>query len=392
MTGERAGHAARFRAAARALAEPASADPAAMAFLKATGLVSAADAPIGDAATVRHHIAMLEFAATLERFFMMETPLAPGAFFCGATDAAADGSPAGNAAGRGFTLGQALLSCVGEAAEFRAMSQMGYDPRLASDSGAVPSVAGTSLTSGQSLAAPVERVLRAAGRAGPSSTGYAAGQTLQTAAGSALLECVERDAIARWWQGETMPAEIASGESVLGAIAQIRRPAARPVVFADMAPPDALAHAVVAVGSDAGGTAGLGTAFGFGSGFSLETACLSALLELCQGEIGLMMAGRKRREHGPEGLARREEEALARSAFYRVGEGLLAFRRRQDDPKRDKPADFSTAISIAADRGLAVACFDLTRPLDNIPVAKVLVDGLDDAAILESEPGRPRLL
>lgn len=357
-----------------------------MMFLKTAGLISGGGKD-DHRENVRHSIAMLEMAATLDRFFVMGSPLAPGAFFCGGSDSATEDRRAGHFAGRGFDLGQAFLSCVGEAAEYRAMSRMGHDPRItAGESGSV--VTGRSLVSGASITVPAGSVLRDATGVGPSSTGYAAGPTIAGATESAFLECVERDAIARWWRGETMPSEIAASDAIVADMDAIRRPALRPVVFADMSPTGALAYAVTAVSSDAT----LGTAFGFGSGFSLESACRGALLELCQGEIGLMMTRRKASETGFDRLAPKEREALDRAAFYRPGIGLLAFRRVEDYPARDNLGDLSTAIARAARSGRDVVTFEISLPRDNIPVVKVLIDGLDDAAILESEPGRPRLL
>lgn len=146
-----------------------------------------------------------------------------------------------NAAGGGWTREEALLRCLGEAAERYAAST---PARIARVVGPAPSgsvlprevapfsdeqrarpdfpfaqegpctwVEGIDLATGRPRAAPAFAVYipyePAAGEAvfGPSlSTGLAAGPTVESALDSALLEAIERDSLVRWWfAGEPAP-------------------------------------------------------------------------------------------------------------------------------------------------------------------------------------------
>lgn len=372
-----------FRAAAEMLAAHQGAEapnPRTRNFLHSLGFWPAS----ADAVRRQHHVRMLNFAAGLDRFFRLDSPFAPGARFCGGMDAGTDFRPAGNYAGRGFDLGHALLTCIGEAAEYSAMYRRTGDARLQGTT-----VAGRSLVSGGSILVEASKVLRGQhpDAAQPSSTGYAAGPSFDAAVESAFLECVERDAIARWSLGETRPVEIVPDDHVLAMLEAVGRAPARPVLFADMSPTDPLAHSVVAVSTDQM----IGTALGFGSAFSRQDACRKALLELCQGEIGLLMIARKQREVGTNSLSPKETDALSRAEAYQPGTGLLDF-RTGSDRAATSPKDFATTTTFAGEKGVDILACDITVRGEDLPVAKVFVTGLFDAATLSGQNGLPSLL
>jgi ribosomal protein S12 methylthiotransferase accessory factor YcaO len=327
-------------------------------------------------------VRLLRRAAGLQHFFRLDSPFAASARFCGGMDAATEFRPAGSYAGRGHDLGGAFMACIGEAAEFSAMYRRPDDPRVVEDG-----VEGRSLVSGKVVRASARDILRD-GRdaAWPSSTGYAAGATMDDAIQSAFLECVERDAIARWYLGEHRPAAIEANAGIDAILGRAGRTGPRNVQFADLSPPGALARTVVAISTDEV----IGTAFGFGAAFLLQDACAKALLELCQGEIGLLMIARKRREAGDGSLVDKEHEAIARAMAYRPGHGRLDFGPAQADVERS--VDFTTLIRWADAKRTDIIAYRLTVPGEDIAVAKVTVEGCLDAAILPVGAGEPKLL
>ena len=377
---------ARFVEAAAVLAgdiAASAADPATLRFLASIGMSPSGNS--GD--TTAHHVLMLRQAAKLDRFFRLDSPFAPRAFLCGGMDAGSQDRPAGSYSGRGVDLGQAFLSCVGEAAEHTAMYRSEADPRVAVHGG-IETVAGRSLVSGATVQIAADRCLRRgpAGSAWPSSTGFAAGPTLDRAIESGFLECVERDAIARWYAGETIAMHVASADADRPAQAALGRTAARPVILAALPVEDGLAHVVVATSRNDR----LGTAFGFGAAFSREDARQKAMLELCQGEIGLLMIEKKRQGHGDAALSGKEVLAMERAAFYRDGRDLLAL----TDPTASHAtaADLANAVSNLAAAGRDVVMCDLTLAHCRVPVARVHVSGCRDAANQPRIGNRPQLL
>jgi len=360
-----------------------------MAFLGSVGFVDGAGRAV-DASMRAHHVRLLSLASSLGGFFRLDSPFAPGAFFCGGIDTPTAMRPAGNYAGRGLSLGHAFASTIGEAAEYRAMHRIADAPRVTSAAGA-ERVTGRSLTSGKTVNLPVSECLRNASGNGLTSTGYAAGPTLDAAVESALLECVERDAIARWSSGEHVPSLIESGFEE--ALTRVRRTPNRTVTFADITPSGGLAPVVAAISEDASGALpSLGTCFGFGAAPSLQAACAKALLELCQGEIGLIMIARKRRDQGDAALLLKERQALDRARAYHTGDGLLALRLAAGRPAAEPACDLAAMLASARSKALDIKVFDLTTPDENIPVAKVVGEGFLDAASLSDIDGLPPLL
>jgi len=70
----------------------------------------------------------------------------------------------------------------------------------------------------------------------------------------------------------------------------------------------------------------------------------------------------------------------------------LAFRVAGKAGEGGLPQDFAMAIAAARRAGKAIAAFDLTVSGEDIPVAKVKIDGCLDAAILPRVAGLPLLL
>jgi ribosomal protein S12 methylthiotransferase accessory factor YcaO len=372
-----------FRAAATMLAGDHAGqtpDPRVLNFLQSLGFWPKP----ADAAHRDHLARMLRLAAGLERFFRLDSPFAPGARFCGGADSGTEDRPGGNYAGRGLGLGSAFLTCIGEAAEYSAMYRRANDRRVSADT-----IPGQSLVSGAEISLDAAEVLRTsnADTPQPSSTGYAAGPSFAAATEGAFLECVERDAIARWSLGETRAVRISPDDSLQMMASTIGRTTVRPILFGDISPANALARSAVAISADNV----IGTAFGFGSAFSTHDACRKALLELCQGEIGLLMIDRKVRDGGETGLSPKEAAALERARAFQPGRGMLDFAEKSD-ASATSPEDFTTATIFAGAKGVDILTCDITVAGEDIPVARVCVTGLFDAATMPEQTGLPPLL
>ncbi|MEK7867045.1 MAG: YcaO-like family protein [Planctomycetota bacterium] len=194
------------------------------------------------------------------------------AFAAELCDAAALGRGAclPNAAGGGWTREEALLRCLGEAAErYGASTPAGFarvvgpppagavlpgDVAPFSDEqrrgpgfpfaseGPCAWVEGIDLATGRPRSAPAFAVYipyaPAAGEAvfGPSlSTGLAAGPTVDSALDSALLEAIERDAFVRWWfAGEPAPTVDLAGAHAVDLTGRLGVPVAAVLVERDV--------------------------------------------------------------------------------------------------------------------------------------------------------------
>jgi hypothetical protein len=251
-------------------------------------------------------------------------PDAPGLTFFGAEadpavlGASVVGFPLGGCAGSGLTPSHAFESCVGEGIEFLSQFAQPGDALQAAtlDAPPVPLDPGSDrfvravfaactipadrsvdwvpvrrMSDGTSCWFPADLCLRRTGAdfVPPLklSTGCAAGVSREDATLRAMLELVERDAAALWWRGgrRGRPIVPASEAATVAAtlLAKVRRGQGdRRTVLLDITTD--LGVPVVAAFSAR--PDGYGFALGLGARTSLAEATGSAILELCQSELG----------------------------------------------------------------------------------------------------------
>ena len=245
-------------AAALAALSGCKADPHALALLHYLGYDGT------DPGVAPTRMGMLRTGAAFHRLFQLPMPDAPGMVFFGAEADPASlgphnaGLPSGGFAGAGLNVQRAFESCVGEGIEylsqfaqpedrlqcgtFAAFAQT-LDQKTCNFLKAVFSNCGISddrvlhwlsvqrLSDQQSCLYPADLCLR---RRDPDftpplklSTGCAAGPTLADATARAMLELIERDALALWWRGgqppRTIAADTEAAQSAAVLLAQARR-------------------------------------------------------------------------------------------------------------------------------------------------------------------------
>ncbi len=274
-------------------------------------------------------------------------------------------------AGVGATRAVALAAAAGEAAE--TLSQIGPRPELTAGEGlprltggwldAVPTggrtVAGRLLGTGGAVALPAGLVLRGGDRTGlpPASEGCAAGPSLAAASLAAVLELIERDAVARWLRGGRPARRITRTTSPReGRIA-------RCVHLLDLGY-GALAPVAGLVSHSTGGA---DIIFAAAARARFAEARAAAERELVQFELAPRAA-----EPGASG----DVEAL-------LGPPAGSAARSRDLPAPDAGARLAGITERAAGAGIRIALVDLTRPDLSVPVVKAVSPDL--------APSRPPL-
>jgi ribosomal protein S12 methylthiotransferase accessory factor len=407
-----------LKAAARLLvADPSEVDASAAA---ASNLLRRLGYDDGDAAQAEGRARMLRAAARLRRLFLLPVPDAPGlTFFGGEADPATLGKsyaglPIGNLAGSGLTSQRAFESSVGEGVEYLSQFLSADDPiefgtlatyghssdadvsrfiteALATGSvGADRSIAWASasrLSDGAHMRFPLDLCFRR--RASEQdftpplklSSGCAAGVTVEAATLRALLELIERDAVALWWRGGRRGRSLApEGEAAVaaaGLLAEVRQAKAdRRTWFLDITT-NVDIPVVVALSSRADG---FGFAFGFGARLTLAEAARAAIFELCQVELGQHVVAAKRRESGDDALNESDRRQLRRGMFdTRECRLLQPETDRGDSPTGSQGVPASglpQAIERLEAHGIAAYAIDLTRRELGIPAIRVLAPAL----------------
>jgi len=373
---------------------------------------SAAGAALLAALTERHGEALARIARLAQRLFLLRSPWAPGLRFVGGEVDAARAltlpehrGSAFSLAGSGERLEDALASCLGEGAE--RLSQV-ERPGDAARQCSCAEAAGQTLPAAQRL---IETLLQdapqghatpaawvrgeAAGRevlvpadwclrrqaTGPLavpgaalSTGCAAGATFEAAAARALLEVVERDAVALWWIGgqRARPlagesAAMAEAAGLLGLLRQDSR--VRASWLLDLTT-DLGVPCIAAISVDASGT---GLACGFAARLTPEAAARAAILEMCQMELALLVAQAKREDRGEAALNAVDRRHLDRAGriaadacalIHPLGTPLRAALPACDSPREELHA----LLAQFARHNIETALVDLTRPELRVPV------------------------
>jgi ribosomal protein S12 methylthiotransferase accessory factor len=338
-------------------------------------------------------------AARMSRIFELGSPDAPG-FACigGTADPTAYGlanHPVSDVSGRGLALHAAFKSCVGESVEylsqlewgdevFRTVEPAERDKRLGQLSDRLAAartndwMPARSLTTGQAAMVPADLCIRRAGEETPRGfgSGCAAGETLEHATSSALLELIERDAVALWWIGGRRGAAIAQEAlEACGAIAlleQLRKGAApgRATWLLDITT-DLAVPCVAAMSAD---ETGGGLVCGFSARLTLEAAAKSAILELCQMEMARHLVLVKLEHGGEAALAETDRRHLRRMTGIDIAQCALLF-------PASPPLEHSTLMPDEPVRRLArhgTECLlvDLTREAIAVPVVRAFAPGL----------------
>jgi ribosomal protein S12 methylthiotransferase accessory factor len=295
---------------------------------------------------------------------------------------ACGGVPVG---GGGRDLAEAAVRLAGETAEVLAQAagtvacDLPGDPAIDAlwiDGTGPARIPATHLASGRPIGVPAAAVHPAEPRsagAPPPSLGLAAGTDVAAARLAGLLELIERDAAAAWWNdgapARALDAAVAA-DAAAGLAAMRAGRTGRATAFLELASPTGV-PVVCAVSRDAKG----GLAFGLKAAPDPRAAASGAMIELLQMEIALEMA-RLRGARGDAG-------PLARAALDPDALPALAA-----GPARPlSPVGAATFDDLTADltrTGLDITVADLPVPPDGWPVSKVLAPGLRPL------PGDPR--
>lgn len=379
----------------------------------------------------RHGDALAQAATRLERLFLLRSPWAPGLRFVGAQArpvamamAAPTAAGASDArislAGGGETIEDAFVSCVGEAVE--RLSQFehhgdGASQRIADANGhlsgavaelvsrqcrqnGIPDTAvahwspARDIATGTPQLVPADWVLRRPSdgvlrdRESALSTGSAAGPSMDAAVLRALLELVERDAAALWWLGGRRARPFAANGRAAAEAARLtdvlrQGDTSRRTwildITSDLGIPTA---AAISVDLD-----GRGFVCGLAARLSPREAVRAAIGELCQLEIGLLLARIKLAQTGGAALTDLDRRHLDRATRIDAATCDLlhpAGAPRDDvEPDAVTAADDATAAAelshltqILAAAGIDAAIVDLTRPAFGIPVVKAIAPRL----------------
>lgn len=231
--------------------------------------------------------------------------------------------------------------------------------------------------------------------------GVAAGRDFREACRHAMLEWIERDAVALWWRGgrrgRAVALETLAAPAVAGRIARWRGERdGRLSWFLDLTS-DLGVPVAAALSVDREGKR---FAYGFAARSTLEMALVSAFAELAQVELADRVVDAKLAETGEGRLNETDRLHLARRSLVKpdwealqpamapgpgaaAGTGLPGAGGGEVDP-----------LACLSSRNFRVLAIDLTRTDPGISVARVLVPGLqpDPAALttprLERQRGR----
>jgi ribosomal protein S12 methylthiotransferase accessory factor len=362
------------------------------------------------AAVGAKHGAQIAAAASIpSRIFGLVSPLAPGLCFAGA-EAQVERSPAVPAGGQVFSLGgtglaleDAVASCLGEGVERLSQVERVGDVSCTAHIASVRErvlpqaaalveqiangrdahvdwITAADLATGAEVLLPADWCLRRAVD-GPLrlpntalSTGVAAGPTAEGAAVRAVLELVERDAVALWWAGGRRGRPIALESAAMAVAAQLLiriRDGARGRVSwlldvtTDLGIPCVVALSVAEDGK--------GLACGMAARLTLAEASRAALFEMCQMELATLVVDLKRQQRGDDALNVVDRQHLARATTLdaQTCDLLHPIGAPRDMPSAAAESDVEALVvqqAAFAARQVEVALVDLTRAEYGIPV------------------------
>lgn len=362
---------------------------------------------------------LLRAAARLRRLFLLPVPDAPGlVFFGGEADPVTLGEryaglPPGNLAGSGLEPQRAFEACAGEGIEYLSQFLHADDPvefgtfteivqthdaitreflSRVLQAGAIGTdrriawVPATRLADGDTVCFPLDLCYRR--RASDQdfrpalklSTGCAAGLTVEAATLRALLELVERDAVALWWRGGRRGRSVTPqcARAAADLLTRLREESSGRNTWLLDITTDVEIPVVAAVSARADG---YGFAVGFGARLNLADAACAALFELCQAELGQHVLAARRAESGDHTLQESDLRKLRRSTALDTSNCLLlqpeAPLHSASTGKTPEPgADLQDALERLGVRASAIHVINLTRPKFGVPVVRVLAPAL----------------
>jgi len=362
---------------------------------------------------------LLPATRLLDRLFVLRSMLAPGLGFIGAQASirpfdVVDAAPLRlSAGGTGVSLAEALTSCMGEALEFLSQveregdaRQTGtvhdlgdlldpeiaawlkeYQPALASSSGRpVDWVTATSVDSRRATLVPADLCLRRSERRrslplrGPLSTGCAVGRTRDEAATRAILELIERDAVALWWLGgrlgRPVPANGPIATHAAALLARLRRgQTSRRAWLLDITTDlDVPTFAALSVDGNA-----RKLACGFAARVAARDAVRGAILEMAQVEAAFALVDMKLAEGGPAALDDTDRRHAQRGALETGSCDLLhpaGLPAGWPELEPHSGTALSGLLQRLGDRGVGVWLTDQTRPDHGIDAIRAFAPSL----------------
>ena len=212
------------------------------------------------------------------------------------------------------------------------------------------------------------------------SLGCAAGPTRDKARLSALLELIERDAVALWWRGGNAAARFENDETVAAVNAMRGGVSQRTTWFLDLTTDIGVPVAAAVSADSRGGT----VALGFAARMTMVAAALAALNELAQMELANHIVKLKVERAGRVSCAPAEVRQLERLSVLHAGMSSLSGadtpRVHERIPGVGDVETLDNVVALLTQRGIPVHCVDLTRADIAVPVVKVF------APLLQAEP------
>jgi len=214
------------------------------------------------------------------------------------------------------------------------------------------------------------------------STGCAAGPTLEAAILAALLELIERDAVASWWMGGQRGGSVSlSMLAQTGAVEILRTlrngEHSRPTWLLNLTS-DIGIPCVAALSATVDGT---GFACGTAARLKAADAVKAALLELCQSELGHHLVAAKRDVRGDGALNEIDRRKLDRGLNLnaRLNDLLHPFGFPDDFTEIEPIGDVGairTVVRCLKRNGVEPLLVELTRSALPLPAARVIAPGL----------------
>lgn len=348
-----------------------------------------------------------------ERIFVLRSGIAPGLAFVGAQASAYPFSAAApspirlSAGGTGLSLVDALISCLGEGLEFLSqveregdIARTGtmadvrdqlapdvatwldeYQPELASDR-PVDWLMATDADTRHATLVPADLCLRRSDSkrvlplSGPLSTGCAAGPSREEAAARAILELIERDAVALWWLGGRPGRPVSPGGTIAAQAAallhalrggQAGRVAWLLDITTDLGVPTFAALSAAADGRQ--------LACGFAARTIASDAARAAILEMAQIETAFALIESKLSEGGPAALDESDRRHLRRGALD-AGACSLLHPVGPPAPWPEGEPPGGTLIQRLRDHGVDIWLTDLTRAEHGVAAVRALAPAL----------------